>query len=152
MRSLPKFLPLPLEMVTKGFGNRNFMQPRGRLSMHSKCLVFFSPFKLWVRGRGRGDFFQFSFVPNMFPSSSQWVFIMFPTFPMCSSKMFPIARPLNPICFAQSPPLLTYICGPNGEPLHLSIKSSILGSLDSFNLFLQWANQNGLLPNKKVGV
>jgi hypothetical protein len=36
--------------------------------------------------------------------------------------------------------------------LHLSIKSSILGSLDSFNLFLQWANQNGLLPNKKVGV
>jgi hypothetical protein len=42
----------------------------------------------------------------MFPSSSQWV----PTkFPLCSSRVFPIAPCFNPICFAQSPPLLTYI-------------------------------------------
>jgi hypothetical protein len=36
---------------------------------------------------------------------------------------------INPICFAQRPPLLTYIAGPKGEALHLSIESSILGSL-----------------------
>ncbi len=45
-------------MVTNSFGNRNFMQPMGRLSMHSKCLDFF-PFKFWV-----GNFFP------LFPSSS----------------------------------------------------------------------------------
>jgi hypothetical protein len=28
-------------MVTNNFGNRNFMQPMGRLSMQSKCLDFF---------------------------------------------------------------------------------------------------------------
>jgi hypothetical protein len=39
------------------------------------------------------------------------------------------------IRFAQSPPLLTYIAGPKGETLHLSIESSILGSLHSFNFF-----------------
>jgi hypothetical protein len=38
-------------------------------------------------------FFHFSFVPNMFPSSSQWVPIKFP---MCSPRGVP-----NPICFAQ---------------------------------------------------
>ncbi len=59
-------------MVTNSFGNRNFMQPTGRLSMHSKCLDFFS-FKFW--GRGVEGFFSFSFapfkfpvVPNMFPN------------------------------------------------------------------------------------
>jgi hypothetical protein len=78
--------------VTNSFGNRNFMQPMGRLSMHSKCL----------------DFFSFSFVPKMFPSSSQWVPKMFVRFPMCSLRVFPIAPHFNPICFAQSPPLLTY--------------------------------------------
>ncbi len=49
------------------FGNRNFMQPMGRLCMHSKCLVLFS-FEFWGE-----EFFHFSLVPNMFPSSSQWV-------------------------------------------------------------------------------
>jgi hypothetical protein len=28
-------------MVPNSFGNRNFVQPMGRLSMHSKCLDFF---------------------------------------------------------------------------------------------------------------
>jgi hypothetical protein len=32
---------------------------------------------------------------------------------------FPLASHFNPICFAQSPPLLTYICGPKGEAFHL---------------------------------
>ncbi len=57
-------------MVADSFGNRNFMQPMGRLSMHSKCLDFFS-FNLG--GRGWEDFFHFSFVLSMFPSSSQYV-------------------------------------------------------------------------------
>jgi hypothetical protein len=68
-------------------------------------------------------FFIF-FVPNMFPR-----------FPMCFPRVFPIAPRFNPICFAQSPPLLTYIHGPKGEALYHSIESSNLRSLHSFNLF-----------------
>jgi hypothetical protein len=58
-------------MVMNSFGDGNFMQPMGRLSMHSKCLDFFS-FEFWVGVRGK-DFFHFSFVPNMFLSSSQCI-------------------------------------------------------------------------------
>jgi len=57
--------------------HRNFMQPKpmGRLSVHSKCLDFFS-FNFWV---GLEDFFfLFSFVPNMFPSSSHQVPNVYP--------------------------------------------------------------------------
>jgi hypothetical protein len=64
-------------MMMNSFGNRNFMQPMGRLSMPSKCLDFF-PFKFWIWGGGGRTFFHFSFVPNMFPSSSQWVPNVFP--------------------------------------------------------------------------
>jgi hypothetical protein len=56
-------------MVTNNFENKNFMQLMGRLNVHLKCLDFFS-FKFW---EGRRIFFHFSFVPNMFPSSSQYV-------------------------------------------------------------------------------
>jgi hypothetical protein len=35
------------KLMMNSFGNRNFMQPMGRLTMHSKCLDFFS-FKFWV--------------------------------------------------------------------------------------------------------
>ncbi len=42
---------------------------------------------------------------------------------------------INPICFAQSPPLLTYIGEPKGEALHLSTESSIFVSFHSFNFF-----------------
>jgi hypothetical protein len=125
-------------MVANSFGNRNFVQPMGRLSMHSKCLDFF-PFKFWV-GVGE-DFFHFSFVPNGFQSGSQYV----PKVP----NVFPIAPPLNPICFAQSPPLLTYIDGPKGEVFHLSIESSMLGKPPQFQLLiLLWANQIGSLQKR----
>jgi hypothetical protein len=77
-------------------------------------------------------FFHFSFVPNMFPSSFQWVPFMFP---MCSPRVFLIAPRFNPICFAQSPHLPTYIGGPKGVVPHLSMESSILGNLRSFNFF-----------------
>jgi hypothetical protein len=36
---------------------------------------------------------------------------------------------------------MSYIGGPKGKVFHLSIESSILGSLHSFNFFLLWANQ-----------
>jgi len=53
-----------------------------------------------------------------------------------SPTVFPIARHFNPTCLVQSPPLHTYIGEPKGEALYLSIESSILGYLHSFNFFL----------------
>jgi len=51
-------------MVRNSFGNRNFVQPMARLSMHSKCLDYFS-FKFWAGGEGgEGIFFIFSFFPT----------------------------------------------------------------------------------------
>ncbi len=83
-------------------------------------------------------------------------FLIFPLFRMCGPRVFPLAPRFNPICFAQSPPLLTYFGGPKGEPkgevLQLLIKSSILGSFHSSNFFpffLLWANQNNSLQQKK---
>jgi hypothetical protein len=74
------------------------------------------------------------------------------SFFFCSQHVpfkFPIALCFNPICFALSPPLLTYIGGPKGEALHLFIESFILRSLHNFNVILQWANQIGSLQTKK---
>jgi len=57
------------KMVTDSFGNRNFMQPMGRLSMHSKRLDFFLG-----GGWKREDFFLCSqHVPFKFPMGSQSV-------------------------------------------------------------------------------
>jgi hypothetical protein len=81
------------------------------------------------------DFFHSSIVPNGFP--------------MCSPKVFPAAPHLNPICFAQSAPLLTYIGGPKGEALDLSIGSCILGSLYSFNCFFVMGPWNWFIATKK---
>ncbi len=132
------------KMVTNSFGNRNFMPPMGRLSMHSKCLGFFS-FKFWVGGVWCEDFFHFSFVPNMFPFK----------FLICSfgSRFVPQG------CSQQHLVLILYVLpkvpfspiqvGQKGEALHLSIEFSILGSLHSFNFFLKWANQIGSLQQKK---
>jgi len=53
-------------------GNRNFMQPMGRLSMHSKFLDFFL-LSFGEGGEGGRGVFLFSFVPNGFPSGSQYV-------------------------------------------------------------------------------
>jgi hypothetical protein len=55
------------------------------------------------------DFFYFFFIFSLFPTCSHQVPKMFPKFPMCSPRVFPIAPRFNPICFAQSPPLLTCI-------------------------------------------
>jgi hypothetical protein len=45
-------------------------------------------------------------VPFKFPMDSHQVLNTFPRFPMCSPRVFRIAPCFNPICFAQSPPLL----------------------------------------------
>jgi hypothetical protein len=74
------------------------------------------------------DFFHSFIVPFKLPMGSH-------RFPMCSPKVFPTAPHLNPICFAQSALLLTFIGGPKEEAFHLSIGSCILGSLYSFNCF-----------------
>jgi hypothetical protein len=67
-------------MVTNSFGNRNFMQPMGRLSMHSTCLDFIFLLSFEKEGEGERIFFNFPLfptcslqVPNGFPSSSQYV-------------------------------------------------------------------------------
>jgi len=96
---------------------------------------------------GEGDFFPFFFVSFKFPMSSHQVLNMFP---MCSPKLFPIAPRLNPICFGQSPPLLTYIARPKGMVLYCSIESSDLGNLPSFFFFVLWANQTGSFAKKKI--
>ncbi len=75
---------------------------------------------------------------------------------MCSPRVFPISPRSNLICFAQSPPLLTDIGRPKGEALHLSIESSMLGSLHSFNSFFFVMGQSNWLiatkKKKKVGL
>jgi len=69
---------------------------------------------------------------------------------MCSSRVFSIAPRFNPICFAQSPPLLTYIGGAKGKALLLSIESSILGRLHRFNFYFWVMGQsNWLIATKK---
>ncbi len=135
------------------FGNRNFMQPMGRLNMRSKCLDFFS-FKFWV-GVGEG-FFHFSFVPNMFPSSSQWVLIRFS---ICSlgSQCVPQGCSQYHLIYCQM------FC-PKSSPSHL-YRWAKGGGTPSFHrifyfggasivstLFLGWANQIGSLKKKKVGL
>jgi len=124
-------------MVPDSFGNRNFMQPMGRHNMHSKCLDYFS-FKFGV---GRDNFFHFSLQ----------VLNGFPRFPMCSPRVFLIAPRFNHICFAQSPPLLTYIAGMKGEALHLSIESSILGESPRFQLVIGPSQKNvGLVRHPQL--
>jgi hypothetical protein len=106
------------------------LNPMGRLIMHSKGFDFF-------------------FLFSLFPTCSFQVFNMFSRFSMCSPRVFPIAPLFDPICFAQSPPILTYIGGPKGEALHFSIESSIFWERPWVQLFfLQWANQVGSLQIK----
>ncbi len=113
------------------------------------CLMMESklhPPKLLGQGKGKARqiliFFFFNFKIFLWEDSFQFFFhcsqhvpIKFPRFSLCSPRVFPIAPCFNPLCFAQSPPLLIYIHGPKGKALHLSIETSILRSLHSFNFF-----------------
>ncbi len=97
------------------------------------ALIFFL---LSFGGRGRGE--RIFFIFPLSPTCSIQVSIRFP---MCSLKVFPIAPRFNPICFAQSPPLLTYIGGPKREALHLSI--------ESFTFFFAIGQSSWLIAKKK---
>jgi len=88
-------------------------------------------------------------VPFKFSMDSHQIPNMFPRFPMCSRRAFPTAPRFNLTCFAQSPPLLTYIGGRKGGALHLFIESSTLGSLHSFNFSLAMGQSNWLIAKKK---
>ncbi len=78
-------------MVTNSFGNRNFMHPMGRLIMHSKCLVFFPPFKFWV-GVGWGRIFFFHFLNNLIFFGERRVCSIVQTSLERSSHIFPFLR------------------------------------------------------------
>ncbi len=112
------------------------------------ALIFF-PLSFGRVGERIFSFFICSqHVPFKFPMDSHQVLNIFRQSPMCSSNVFPIAPHFNPICFAQSPPLLTYIGGPKGETLHLSLESPILGSPHTFNFFLEMGQSNWLIAKK----
>jgi hypothetical protein len=94
-------------MAMNSFGKRNFVQPVGRLSMHS-WTVFFS-LRGWARGEK--DFILFYLllflmcfhrVPLRFSSSSQRIFKVPNVFSKTFLRMFPIAPQFYPIWFAQS--------------------------------------------------
>ncbi len=111
-----------------------------------KCLDFFS-FKFRV-GVGE-DFFHFSFVSNMFPSSCQWVPIRFP---ICSQ---------GPPCVPNSTSLESHMFCPKSSPSHL-YRWAKGGGNPSFHrifyfggasivstFFLQWPNQIGSVKKNK---
>jgi hypothetical protein len=108
--------------------------------------------KIYFGWWGCGGFFSFflcsQHVPFKFSMGSHQVLKMSLRFSMCSQRVFPIAPRFNPICFAQSPPLLTYIGGLKGEALHLSRESSIYGSLILSTLFFI-CQSNWFIAKKK---
>jgi hypothetical protein len=71
---------------------------------------------------------------------------------MCSPRVFPIAPCFNPICFAQSPPLLTYIAGPKEKTLDLSIESFIFGEALWFQFHYATDQSNWFIVKKKYKV
>jgi len=74
----------------------------GRCSIHSCTLAF--QFGFWGEGGGGRGFFIHELL-----MCSYHVPKLFPKFSMCSPMVFPITPNIKPICFAQNPPLLTYI-------------------------------------------
>ncbi len=77
------------------------------------------------------------------------------SFPMRFPRVFQIEPRFNPICFAQSPPLLPHIPGPKGRAFYLSMDSSSLGRLHNSNMFFFCDGlifQIGSLQKQKVGL
>jgi len=109
----------------------HYPKPNGKAHHALKVLWFFSLFSL-------------------FPTGSFQVFNMFSRFSMCSTRVFPIAPLFNPICFAQSPPILTYIAGPKGQALHFSIESSIFLVASMGSTFLFAMGQSSWLTANKI--
>ncbi len=130
-------------MVTNSLGNRNFMQPMGRLGLG-----------------GRGGFFSFFFVPNMFFTSSQWVPIRFS---LCSLG----SQCVSQVCSQQHLALILYVLPKvlPFSPIYLAqrVRHSIFmqklqfwGASIVLTLFfcgfLGWAHfSNWLIAKKKKG-
>ncbi len=72
-----------------------------------------------------------------------------PRIPMCSPRVFPIAPCCNLICFAQSPPLLTYIGGSKGGGTPSFHKIFYFGSVHSFNLFFAMGQSSCVIAKKE---
>jgi hypothetical protein len=124
-------------MVTNSFGNRTFMQPMGRLSMHSKCLDFFS-FKFWVSGGRWGGFFSFflssQHVLVKFPSGSQYVPYVPYVFPKVS-----IAPHLLPYVLPKVLPFSPIYRWANKARYSIIHRIFYFGEFDSFTpFFLLW--------------
>jgi hypothetical protein len=97
---------------------------------------FFS-FKFWLGG-GWGFFSFFlcsQHAPIMFSMDSQQVLSIF--------HRYPIVAHFNPICFAQSPLLLTYIGEPKWEALHLLFQGASIVSI-----FFVMGQTNWLIAEK----
>ncbi len=101
-------------MVTNSFGNKNYVQPISRLKRALKGALIFFLLSFGWRGLG-GGFFSFFLCSLYVPFK----------FPMCSLRVFQVAPRFNPICFVQSPPLLTYIGGPKLDKLPSFIDRSL---------------------------
>jgi hypothetical protein len=69
-------------------------------------------------------------------------------FPLCSPRVFLIAPGFNPICFAQSPPLLTHIVGPRGRHFIFPLKLLFWVSLYRFKRFFVMGQSNWLIAKK----
>ncbi len=127
--------------MNKVLEHRNFMHPMvRRLSMHSKCLDFFS-FKFFLVGGGFCSFFICSqHVPFKFPIcsiGSQCVL------QGCAQQDLALIPYVLPKVLPFSPTQL----GQRG--MHLAFHRILsIGKRLSFNFLLQWANQIGSLPKK----
>ncbi len=100
-----------------------------------------------------GGGLYFYFFPNVFPLSSQWVFIKFQICPpssQCLPRHFSIAPHFYPICFGKCCPPFTYVGGLNIGTSIVQIQPSILGSLHCFICFEWWANEIGSLQETKI--
>jgi hypothetical protein len=83
--------------------------------------------------------------PFKFPMGSHQVLNVF-----LKGGFFPIAPCFHPIYFLPKVlPFSPILIGPKGESRDLSIESSILGSLHSFNYFFVMGQSNWLIAAKK---
>ncbi len=118
---------------------RKVVQPMGRLSKHSKCLD------------GGRTSFHFFFVPNMFPSSSQWVPIRLP---ICSlgSQCISLGCSQSHMFCPKSSLSHTYIAGPKGSVALHSLQNLLLWGASIVSTFFNCHGPMKLAQCKKQKV
>ncbi len=146
----PKFYPCRgKKMMPKSFGNINFMQPIGRLNMHSWWALFF-PFGGWA---GMIFFLSFFLVPNVFSTCSIEI-VQIPKFYL---NMFWIALQFYPIPIDWSSILmyLNWKGKPSGNTfafiLQLMVqRGASIGECSMFPENCLWANEYGFKKKKML--